>query len=266
MFSVDLLSPTALIAAMNGMPPEAIWVVMLLVCFCSILVAVRFLGQSGLYAYIAVAIIGANMQVLKPVQFSVFADPVALGTVLFASSYLCTDILAELYGRDAARRGVWIGFSAFLFWTIIAIVTLGFQPLDEATAGPDLAWAVPNHDAMAVLFTPAPIFFVAGMTAYLVSQFHDIWLYRLLRRMTQDRHLWLRNNLSTIVSALIDNTVFSLLAWIVLAPEPLALRTVIVTYILGTLGLRIIVAFFDTPFLYAARAIVASRSVATSPA
>lgn len=265
MISVDLLSPTALISAMNGLPPEAIWVVMLLVCFCSILVAVRLLGQAGLYAYIAVAIIGANMQVLKPVQFSVFADPVALGTILFASSYLCTDILAELYGRDAAKRGVWIGFCAFLFWTVIAIVTLGFQPLDEATAGPDLAWAVPNHDAMALLFTPAPIFFVAGMTAYLVSQFHDIWLYRLLRRATNDRHLWLRNNVSTMVSAVIDNTVFSLLAWIVLAPEPLELRTVVMTYIIGTLWLRLIVAFVDTPFLYAARAIVAGRAFAARP-
>lgn len=266
MSAMDLLSPSALIAAMNALPPEAIWAMLLLVCFSAILFAGATMGQAGLQAYIAVAVIGANMQVLKPVQFSVLPEPVALGTILFASSYLCTDILAEQYGRAAARRGVWVGFSAFLFWTVISIMTLGFQPLTPETAGPDMAWALPVQDAMATLFTPTPIFFVAGMSAYLISQFHDIWLYRLIGRLTGGRHLWLRNNVSTIVSAVIDNTVFSLLAWIVLAPEPLALRTVIVTYILGTLGLRVVVALLDTPFLYAARALLTRRAAAPAQA
>lgn len=260
---MDLLSPTDLIAAMNALPPEAIWVLLLLLCFGAILFAGIVLGEAGLQAYIAVAVIGANMQVLKPVQFEVLPDPVALGTILFASSYLCTDILAELYGRDAARKGVWVGFSAFLFWTILSVLTLGFRPLDAVSAGPDMAWALPVQDAMALLFTPTPIFFVAGMTAYLISQFHDIWLYRLVGRLTGGRHLWLRNNVSTMVSALIDNTVFSLLAWIVLASDPLPLRTVIVTYIVGTLGLRLVVALLDTPFLYAARALL-GRRIATA--
>ncbi|MEM8914805.1 MAG: queuosine precursor transporter [Pseudomonadota bacterium] len=263
---MDLLSPVALIETMNQWPPEAIWVLLLVVCFSAILIAARTMGAAGLYAYIAVAIIGANLQVLKPVQFNVFVDPVALGTILFASSYLCTDILAEIYGRDAARKGVWIGFSAFLFWTVLGILTLGFQPLDAASAGSELAWAVPNHDAIATLFTPAPVFFVAGMTAYLISQFHDIWLYRLVGRLTGGRHLWLRNNVSTVISAVIDNTVFSLLAWIVLAPEPLALKTVIMTYILGTLVLRLIVALLDTPFLYAARAVLTPQVAAPAQA
>ena len=259
---MDLLSPTGLIAGMNALPPEAIWVFLLIACFAAILIACATLGQAGLHAYIAVAIIGANMQVLKPVQFTLLPEPVALGTALFASSYLCTDILAEHYGRDAARKGVWIGFCAFLFWTVLCLLTLGFRPLDPAAAGSELAWALPVQDAMALLFSPTPIFFVAGMTAYLISQFHDIWLYRLVRRLTRGRHLWLRNNVSTIISALIDTTVFSLLAWIVLAPDPLPLRTVIVTYILGTFWIRVVVAFLDTPVLYAARALLGRRTAA----
>ena len=263
MVSID---PTDLIAALNAAPPELVWVLLLLICFTAALVLLRLFGATGLYVYIAVAVIGANLQVLKPVQFSVFADPVALGTILFASTYLCTDILTEHYGRAAARRGVLLGFSAFLLWTVLTLLTLGFAPLTPDQAGEPLAWALPVHDAMAVLVTPVPALFVAGMTAYLLSQYHDIWLYRLLWRLTGGRYLWLRNNLSTAVSALIDNIVFSVLAWVVFAPEPLAWQALVFTYILGTYGLRLMVAALDTPFLYLSRLAVPDRPTPAPPA
>jgi len=94
---------------------------------------------------------------------------------------------------------------------------------------------------------------IHAMLAYLTSQYHDIWLYSLLRRLTGGRHLWLRNNASTWISALIDNTIFSVLAWVVFAPEPLDFTTLVFTFILGTYLLRIVVAFVDTPFVYLAR-------------
>lgn len=247
------LSPDAIIATMQAGPPELVWGLLLLLCFCGVLIMARLFGEMGLVAYIVVAILGANIQVLKPVQFNVFVDPVALGTVLFASTYLATDILAEHYGRAAARRGVLIGFATFLFWTILMVLTLGFAPLTEAQAGEGLAWALGMNDAMTTLFTPVPALFVAGMAAYLISQYHDIWLYGLLRRLTAGRHLWLRNNASTWISALIDNTVFSVLAWVVFAPEPLGFSTLVFTYILGTYLLRVAVALLDTPFVYLSR-------------
>ena len=247
------LSPAAVIAVLNAAPPEAIWVLLLLLCFATILVMLRLFGEAGLYVYVAVAVLGANLQVVKPVQFAVFADPVALGTILFSSTYLCTDILTEHFGRAAARRAVLLGFASFLFWAVLAVLTLGFAPLTPDQAGNGLAWALGMHDAIATLFTPAPQFFVAGMTAYLLSQFHDIWLFRLIGRLTGGRYLWLRNNVSTMLSALIDNTVFSVLAWVVFAPDPLGWRPLIFTFILGTYVLRMVVAALDTPFLYLAR-------------
>lgn len=252
------LSPTGLIIALQAWPPEAVWLLLLVVCFSANLALVRLFGEAGAYLYIAVAILGANVQVLKPVAFSVFADPVALGTVLFASTYLATDILREHYGVAAARRGVHLGFAAYLLWVVLMVITLGFQPLDAAAAGDGLAWALPNHDAMATLFTPAPAFFAAGMIAYLVSQHHDIWLYGLVRRLTGDRFLWLRNNASTWLSALIDNILFSVLAWVVFAATPLGWEPLVFTYILGTYWLRIAVAVLDTPFVYLARTLLKS--------
>ncbi len=248
-----MLDPTAFIAALIAQPPEFVWLILLLVCFSTILVMLRLFGVTGLYVYIALAVIGANLQVLKVVQFSVYADPVALGTILFASTYLCTDILAEHFGRAAARKAVWIGFTSLLFFDVIMLLTLGFAPLTAEQAGAEMAWALPTHDQMQALFTPAPALFAAGMIAFFASQYHDIWLFRLLSRLTGGRHLWLRNNASTWVSALIDNTIFSVLAWVVFAADPIGFTPLVFTFILGTYGLRVLVAVLDTPFVYLAR-------------
>jgi uncharacterized integral membrane protein (TIGR00697 family) len=248
------LSPAPLIATFNAWPPEAMLVVMPVLGFGGCLLLLRLFGAAGLYAFIAIAVIGANLQVTKLVSFSLFPEPIALGTVLFSSSYLATDMLAERFGAAAARRGVWIGFAAYLLWTLILIATLGYRPLDAATAAAtDTQWALPVQDAMLTLFSPAPALFAAGMIAYLTSQMFDVWLFERLRAASAGRMLWLRNNASTMLSALLDNTVFSLLAWIVLAANPLPLQTVIVSYILGTWVLRIVVALVDTPAIYLAR-------------
>ncbi len=256
------LSPEALITALNAGTPEFVWLLMLVVCFATILIMLRLFGEVGLQVYVVVAIIGANIQVLKAVKFAVYSEPVALGTILFASTYLCTDIIIEHYGRAAAQKTVLLGFAAYLFSTVIMMLTLGFPPLTVEQAGESMSWALPLHDHMAALFTPAPAFFAAGMTAYLASQFHDIWLYNLLRRVTGGRWLWLRNNASTAVSSLIDNTIFSILAWIVFAADPLPLSTVIFTFILGTYWLRLLVAAMDTPIIYLARLVRPAASLA----
>jgi uncharacterized integral membrane protein (TIGR00697 family) len=223
-----------------------------MVCFGAIVLLHRYFGEGGLYAYIAIAVIGANIQVLKAVQFPFYPDPVALGTILFSSTYLATDVLSEKFGKRAAQRGVWIGFISFLLFTVLMLLTLGYAPLTPEQAGEAMAWNLPYQEHMKALFTPQLTFFIASMFAYLISQHHDVLMYDFL--MSKFPHqLWIRNNGSTMISAFIDNTVFSVLAWIVLADNPLPFSTVFFTYILGTYWLRVIVAAFDTPFIYLAR-------------
>jgi len=243
----------ALISTMNTWAPELLWLLLLIVCFTTILCFNRFLGPSGLYAYIAVAIVGANIQVLKAVQFSLYPEPVALGTILFSSTYLATDILGEQYGITAARRGVFIGLFAHFFFSVIMLITIGFSPLTPEQAGENMAWALPFHEHISALFTLQFSLFLAGMLAYLASQLYDVWFYDWLRKKTKDRWLWLRNNISTMVSALLDNTIFSVLAWMVLSSNPLPFKTVLFTYILGTYGLRLMIAVLDTPVIYLAK-------------
>lgn len=242
-----------LLRALQGWPPELVWFLELIAAFSGVLVLHRYFGAAGLYTFIVVAIIGANIEVLKAVKFGVYEHPVAMGTILFASSYLATDILAERYGPKAARKGIWLGFSALLLFNILMLLNLGFRPLTVGDVSSDTEWMLGMQAHLEAIFLPGPGFFLAGMCAYLTSQYHDVWLFEKLRSKTGGKLLWLRNNLSTAISALIDNTIFSILAWVVFTADPQPWSAVVFTYILGTYWLRLGVAVLDTPFVYLAR-------------
>ena len=228
---------------LNSLSTEFIWLIMLLFCFISILIFLRLFGYIGIFIYSALAVIAGNIQVLKTVDFFYSPEPVALGTILFASTFLCTDILSEYFGKEKARMNILIGFCAFLFMTLLMVITIGFKPSSAD-------WV---QESLANVFTPMTRFFIASMIAYLISQYFDVWFYNYIKKTTSQKYLWLRNNLSTVASSLVDNTVFSIFAWILLNPEPVSVYNVIMIYILGTYLLRIIIALLDTPFIYVAK-------------
>jgi uncharacterized integral membrane protein (TIGR00697 family) len=227
---------------------------MMVTAYGGIVLMVRFFGAAGLHAFIPLAIIAANIQVLKSVKFSVFDSPVALGTILFSATYLANDVLNELYGRAAARKAIWLAFFSYFLFSIFMIINLGYAPLTAEQAGKDMAWNLPYQDYMKAIFLPAPAFFIASMCSFIVSQLGDITIYSWIRGKTGDKHLWLRTNASTLISALVDSIVFSVLAWKVFkAGGDMPWDTVIFTYILGTYALRVVVSILDTPFMYLAR-------------
>ena len=250
--------PQNIINLISNQNTEVVWFIMLVLCFLSILVFLRLFGYVGLYVYSAIAIIAANIQVLKQANFNFFSSinekiipfyepsPIALGTILFASTFLCTDILSEYYGKEKARKNVLIGFCSFFLMTILMLVTIGIQPAEDE-------WVSMVQESLAILFTPMTSIFVASMIAYLISQYFDIWFFSYLKTVSSNKLLWLRNNVSTAVSSLIDNTVFSIFAWIILNPNPFPLSDVIMTFILGVYLLRVFIAILDTPFIYLAK-------------
>ena len=83
--------------SLNSTSVIFIWFFQILFCYFSILGALRFFGKMGIYVYVAIAIILANIQVLKVIEFPFFPEPMALGTILFISIFLCTDILNEYF-------------------------------------------------------------------------------------------------------------------------------------------------------------------------
>ena len=250
--------PQNIINLISNQNTEVVWFIMLILCFLSILVFLRLFGYVGLYVYSAIAIIAANIQVLKQANFNFFSSinekiipfyepsPIALGTILFASTFLCTDILSEYYGKEKARKNVLIGFCSFFLMTILMLVTIGIQPAEDE-------WVSMVQESLAILFTPMTSIFVASMIAYLISQYFDIWFFSYLKTVSSNKLLWLRNNVSTAVSSLIDNTIFSIFAWIILNPNPFPLSDVIMTFILGVYLLRVFIAILDTPFIYLAK-------------
>jgi len=188
----------------------------------------------------ALSIIIANIQVTKIVE--VFGLVTAMGNVIYGSTFLATDILTERYGVRYARKAVLIGFFAMIFATLIIQLTLFFEPHESDTVSP----------AMAQVFHFMPSAMVASLTAYVISQTHDIWAFEMWRKRTRGRFLWLRNNASTMVSQLIDNVTFTLLFFVVFNPE--FLETLgwggIFDIFITSYAMKFVVAVFDTPFVY----------------
>tara|TARA_B100000085_G_C18503143_1_gene496376 strand:+ start:219 stop:1055 length:837 start_codon:yes stop_codon:yes gene_type:complete len=260
--------PQNIINLISNQNTEVVWFIMLILCFLSILVFLRLFGYVGLYVYSAIAIIAANIQVLKQANFNFFSSinekiipfyepsPIALGTILFASTFLCTDILSEYYGKEKARKNVLIGFCSFFLMTILMLVTIGIQPAEDE-------WVSMVQESLAILFTPMTSIFVASMIAYLISQYFDIWFFSYLKTVSSNKLLWLRNNVSTAVSSLIDNTIFSIFAWIILNPNPFPLSDVIMIFILGVYLLRVFIAILDTPFIYLAKYFIPEEKISS---
>ncbi|SVC77236.1 uncharacterized protein METZ01_LOCUS330090 [marine metagenome] len=89
---------------LNQSPIIITWLVFLMFCLCVILLLLKLFGEAGMYIYTVIAVIGANIQVLKIVDFPFFSNLVALGTILFSSIFLTTDILTEYYGAKLAKK------------------------------------------------------------------------------------------------------------------------------------------------------------------
>lgn len=254
------MSLNLFITNLQQLAPEWISVATFIVCMASILMLLRGFGRSGLYIYTVVAMMVGNLQALKAGSFAMMDQPVALGTIVFASTFLVSDILTEHYGMAVARRCVWLGFCSALLLNILMILTLGVAPLE---GGGEAALTFNNaHDAMMRLFLPAPAIFIASLTAYLFSQRIDILVFQRLKTATTGRFLWLRTGAATLLATLLDNVIFSTLAWVILAPTPVDAQTLIWTYIIGTYVFRLASSLFQIPVMYLSRHFLPSEAAA----
>lgn len=227
------------------MQNELLWFALLLTSFTGIIIAYRIFGRTGLYAWTAMAIVLANIQVMKTIKF--FGLVTAMGNVVYGTTFLVTDILCENYGKRDAKKAVEVGFFVLIVFTLLMQICLAFIPDESDTLSP----------ALEQIFGIMPRITVASLTAYLVSQFHDVWAFDFWKRRTRGRFLWLRNNASTMVSQLIDNAVFTWIAfvgfgifWEQVFPWEVIAEIFVTSYIM-----KFIVAALDTPFVYLAKMI-----------
>ena len=181
------------------------------------------------------SILASNILASKVMVWFNFNVPA--GVVAYALVFWCTDVIGEIWGKRIAYYFVFLGFVANLVLLLLiqlaimspAAIFWGHQAAYEQTLGN--VWLI----------------VLASMTAYLVSQLHDIWAFDFWRRLTQGKKLWLRNILSTVVSQTIDSVLFVVIAFASSLPF-----NVLMSMIIGQLVIKWGLALFDTPFIYLA--------------
>ncbi|MBF9018596.1 MULTISPECIES: queuosine precursor transporter [unclassified Oceanispirochaeta] len=215
---------------------ELLWFAMMMANFLFILLFYRLFGKTGLFIWIPIAAIIANIQVLKLVDL--FGINATLGNIVYASSFLVTDILSENYGKKTATKAVFVGFLSLIASMVLFQAALWFTPSADD-------WA---QEALKNIFGLMPRIVLASLLAFGISQLHDVWAYNFWKRKwPADRFIWIRNNASTMVSQLIDSVVFTAVAFAGQLPMNVLIQIFISTYVLKWL-----VAAMDTPFIYLA--------------
>lgn len=126
--------------------------------------------------------------------------PLAVGVLPYPITFLCTDFISEIYGRRRANFLVWVGFMVNI-WLMIVLWLGGVLPGFDA-AVPDAGGRLPVFFEIRRLALGAV---VASMVAYLVAQLVDVHVFHFWKRLTKGKHLWLRNNGSTLVSQFVDS-------------------------------------------------------------
>jgi uncharacterized integral membrane protein (TIGR00697 family) len=170
-------------------------------------------------------------------SIAAFSFEISVGIIPYPVTFLITDLISELYGRKLANRVVVAGLLATVFVFLIVLLS------GMASATP---WSPVNDELFNQVFGLTGVAVTASMVAYLLAQFVDIRIFHFWKNLTQGRHLWLRNNFSTISSQLVDTSAvlgllcaFGAIEWELFWP-----------LLFNGFLFKVLVALFDTPLFY----------------
>lgn len=178
-----------------------------------------------------VGLIISNIVAAKVVTFGWMVAPAAI--VIYPLTFLITDVIGELWGRDEANRTVRTG----LLCQVISLVLIA-----AAIALPVAPFA-DNQAAFAGILGNTFRMVFASLVAYLASQTWDVFVFHLLKNKTDGKHKWLRNNASTMSSQIIDTLIFITIAFWGTVPN-------IWVMVLSQYVIKFCIALIDTPFFY----------------
>jgi uncharacterized integral membrane protein (TIGR00697 family) len=182
----------------------------------------------GLFVSILVA---SNAGGSKLISFGpIFASATV---VSYALSFLVTDIVSEVYGKEIANKFVVVGFFGALVAVLFFILTTILPP----------APIYEDQSAFEKVFSLSPRLLVGGFTSFLVSQFLDIRIFHFLKKLTKGKYLWFRNNASTMVSQLVDSIIFITISFYGVIDG-------LIPLIFGQYLIKLVVAIIDTPLVY----------------
>jgi uncharacterized integral membrane protein (TIGR00697 family) len=207
-----------------------IWIVLTL-AGASIIAALGEKYGTGLTIGIFVGlVVMAQILANKIVLFGMFTLPA--GVIVYATSFLVTDILCEFYGKKKALEAVWGGFLASILLVLAVKVAVAWPPAPFWT----------GQEAFQTTLQMTERIVLGSLVAYVVSQNWDVRIFHKLKEMTGGRHLWLRNNVSTMTSQALDTVIFITIAFYGVLP--------VVPLIIGQYIVKLLIAALDTPFIY----------------
>jgi uncharacterized integral membrane protein (TIGR00697 family) len=185
-----------------------------------------------IYGIFVTSIIVANVVAGKIINIAGLILPAAV--VAYAITFLMTDVVSEIWGKKDADRLVFIGFVCSIFASIMIFI---------AGLLPPAVFAVEQNEAFKIILGLNWKFVIASMLAYYASQSWDVWMFHKIKKHTGDSHKWIRNNLSTMTSQIIDTAIFITIAFWGEVPN-------IVDMIISQYVFKFILAALDTPFFY----------------
>lgn len=222
----------------------------IVVLYAGVVLAYRFFGKTGLYCWTVLATISANIEVLIVVD--AFGMEMTLGNILFASTFLVTDILSEVAGKKDAQKAVNLGICASVMFILISQSWLFYEPNAND-------WAMPSIQAV---FSNTPRLMLASIIVYAIVQKFDVWAYHRIWKLTEakwndkKKFLWLRNNGSTMVSQLLNTLLFTFAAFVGIHSIGTILNIVFSSYVIF-----LVTSLLDTPAVYVARRISAGVNI-----
>ena len=204
-----------------------------------------------IYLYLAAIFIAAlvvcnliaNKFITVDLGFKTFV--LSAGVLPYPLTFLITDILSEIYGKKKTARIVWVGFGASIFVLGVLLLAQQFTAI-EGSPVDDETFNKVFGNSWRVIF--------ASMTAYLCAQLIDVRIYHFWKKKTAGKHLWLRNNFSTIFSQLVDTTLVVCVLFIGVRSS-----SEIVQFIIDGWIFKMLCAFIDTPLLYATTAFIRKK-------
>ncbi|MFI3169103.1 MAG: queuosine precursor transporter [Faecalibacterium sp.] len=224
------------------MQNEIVLILSLFIIYLGTLAFYKFLGKTGLYVWTAIATIFANIEVL--ILVDAFGMEQTLGNILFASTFLVTDILSEVAGKKEANKAVKIGILTSLSFICISQSWFLYQPNAND-------WASP---AVYELFSNTPRLLLVGIIVYAIAQGFDVWFYHYIWQKTtkvwgnSTKGLWIRNNGSTLISQALNTVLFNFGAFWGIYDVSTLLSICFSCYVIF-----IVTSLVDTPVVYLAR-------------
>lgn len=229
---------------------ELILVASMLAHFSLILLVYRFFGKAGLYAMAVFCTVSANIEVMILVR--AFGLDQTLGNILFACTFVITDILSENHSKKDANKAAKIAVFVTAAFMITTQSWLLYTPAAEDTV----------MGAVRTLFSNTPRVMLSSLAVCALTQLFDVWLYHRVWDFTSKKFgdskkfLWLRNNIATLTSQLINAVLFTLGAFAGVYSIPVLISVTASSYVIFA-----VVALCDTPIVYLARKIKARYDI-----